>query len=208
MLCTRCGASCSRSRRRLDEPARATWYGPTRREYDLAIVGAGPAGLAAAVYAASDGLSTVIAEAEAPGEQAAHTSAIEDYFGLAESLSGAHLARLGGRQAERFGAELLILAAPSTAARSPTGATRSRANRRSRGHLRDRDGLAAPRGTRPRAADRPQRLLHRAALLTARQHRRALADFEAVHAELRLVAVDQPFTGERESRPKIWPARL
>ena len=95
----------ARSRRRLDEPARATWYGPTRREYDLAIVGAGPAGLAAAVYAVSDGLSTVIAEAGAPGEQAAHTSAIEDYFGLAESLSGAHLARLGGRQAERFGGE-------------------------------------------------------------------------------------------------------
>jgi thioredoxin reductase (NADPH) len=73
------------------------------------IVGAGPAGLAAAVYGASDGLSTAVAEADVPGGQASHTSLIENFFGFVEGIGGAELARLAGRQAERFGAELLIL---------------------------------------------------------------------------------------------------
>ena len=87
-------------------------YPPTRREYDLIVIGAGPAGLAAAVYAASDGLRTVVAERGAPGGQAGYTAQIENYFGLdplAEPMTGARLARIGGRQAEKFGAELLIL---------------------------------------------------------------------------------------------------
>ncbi len=87
-------------------------YPPTRSEYDLIIIGAGPAGLAAAVYAASDGLRTVVAERGAPGGQASYTARIENYFGLdplAEPMTGARLARIGGRQAELFGAELLIL---------------------------------------------------------------------------------------------------
>ena len=82
---------------------------PSRKHYDLAIVGAGPAGLAAAVYAASDGLSTVVIEADVPGGQASHTSMIENFFGFPDGIGGAELARLAGRQAERFGAELVLL---------------------------------------------------------------------------------------------------
>jgi thioredoxin reductase (NADPH) len=81
---------------------------PSRESYDVAIVGAGPAGLAAAVYAASDGLSTVVLERDLPGGQASHTSMIENFFGFPEGIGGAELARLAGRQAEGFGAELLI----------------------------------------------------------------------------------------------------
>jgi thioredoxin reductase (NADPH) len=82
---------------------------PARKHYELAVVGAGPAGLAAAVYAASDGLSTVVAESDVPGGQASHTSMIENFFGFPEGIGGAELARRAGRQAEQFGAELLIL---------------------------------------------------------------------------------------------------
>ena len=82
---------------------------PSRSSYDLAIVGAGPAGLAAAVYAASDGLRTVVFEGDVPGGQASHTSMIENFFGFPEGIGGAELARLAGRQAERFGAELVLL---------------------------------------------------------------------------------------------------
>jgi thioredoxin reductase (NADPH) len=82
---------------------------PSSREYDLAIVGAGPAGLAAAVYAASDGLSTVVLESDVPGGQASHTSLIENFFGFPGGIGGAELARLAGRQAESFGAELVFL---------------------------------------------------------------------------------------------------
>ena len=82
---------------------------PSRREYDLAIVGAGPAGLAAAVYAASDGLSTIVIERDVPGGQASHTSLIENFFGFPGGIGGAELARLAGRQAEGFGAELVFL---------------------------------------------------------------------------------------------------
>jgi thioredoxin reductase (NADPH) len=82
---------------------------PKHSHYDLLIVGAGPAGLAAAVYGASDGLSTAVAEEDVPGGQASHTSMIENFFGFVDGIGGAELARLAGRQAERFGAELLIL---------------------------------------------------------------------------------------------------
>jgi thioredoxin reductase (NADPH) len=82
---------------------------PLRSHYDLAIVGAGPAGLAAAVYAASDGLSTVVIERDVPGGQVSHTSLIENFFGFPEGIGGAELARLAGRQAEKFGAELIFL---------------------------------------------------------------------------------------------------
>lgn len=81
---------------------------PSRRHYDLAIIGAGPAGLAAAVYGASDGLSTVLIEEDVPGGQASHTALIENFFGFVEGIGGAELARLAGRQAERFGAELIL----------------------------------------------------------------------------------------------------
>jgi thioredoxin reductase (NADPH) len=82
---------------------------PDRKHYDLFIVGAGPAGLAAAVYGASDGLATAVAEADVPGGQASYTAAIENFFGFVEPIGGAELSRLAGRQAERFGAELLLL---------------------------------------------------------------------------------------------------
>jgi thioredoxin reductase (NADPH) len=81
---------------------------PSRSDYDIAIVGAGPAGLAAAVYAASDGLSTVVLERDVPGGQASHTSMIENFFGFPGGVGGAELARLAGRQAEGFGAELVF----------------------------------------------------------------------------------------------------
>ena len=75
--------------------------------YDLAIVGGGPAGLAAAVYGASEGLKTVIVEREAPGGQAGMSSRIENYLGFPSGLSGADLARRGVVQAQRFGVEIL-----------------------------------------------------------------------------------------------------
>ena len=75
--------------------------------YDLLIVGGGPAGLAAAVYGASEGLSTVMIEREAPGGQAGMSSRIENYLGFPSGLSGADLARRAVIQARRFGVEIL-----------------------------------------------------------------------------------------------------
>ena len=92
---------------------------PSRPEYDLTIVGAGPAGLAAAVNAASEGLRTVVAEAVAPGGQAGTTSMIENYLGFPNGISGSELATRATVQARRFGAELLL--ARTLAASRPTG---------------------------------------------------------------------------------------
>lgn len=75
--------------------------------YDLAIVGGGPAGLAAAVYGASEGLKTVMIEREAPGGQAGMSSRIENYLGFPSGLSGGDLARRAVVQAKRFGVEIL-----------------------------------------------------------------------------------------------------
>lgn len=75
--------------------------------YDLIIVGAGPAGLAAAVYGGSEGLSTVMIEKEATGGQAGTSSRIENYLGFPQGLTGADLARRATTQALRFGVELL-----------------------------------------------------------------------------------------------------
>src|SRR5579859_3730940 len=75
--------------------------------YDLVIVGGGPAGLAAAVYGASEGLKTVMIEREAPGGQAGMSSRIENYLGFPSGLSGADLARRAVTQARRFGVEIL-----------------------------------------------------------------------------------------------------
>ena len=76
--------------------------------YDLCIVGGGPAGLAAAVYAASEGLQTIVVEREAPGGQAALSAAIENYLGFPRGLSGADLTHRAVTQARRFGAEILL----------------------------------------------------------------------------------------------------
>jgi thioredoxin reductase (NADPH) len=81
---------------------------PAQSEYDLTIVGAGPAGLAAAVNAASEGLRTVVIEAVAPGGQAGTTSMIENYLGFPNGISGSELATRAVDQARRFGAELLL----------------------------------------------------------------------------------------------------
>jgi thioredoxin reductase (NADPH) len=94
---------------------------PRRQSYDLAIVGAGPAGLAAAVYAASDGLSTLLLEHDVPGGQASHTSLIENFFGFPDGIGGAELARQAGRQAERFGAEVLVLRGVTGSRQEPGG---------------------------------------------------------------------------------------
>jgi thioredoxin reductase (NADPH) len=75
--------------------------------YDLVIVGGGPAGLAAAVYGASEGLRTVMIEREAPGGQAGTSSRIENYLGFPVGLSGGDLARRAVTQAKRFGVEIL-----------------------------------------------------------------------------------------------------
>jgi thioredoxin reductase (NADPH) len=81
---------------------------PLLAEYDLAIVGAGPAGLAAAVYGASEGLRTVAIEALAPGGQAGTTSMIENYLGFPQGVSGGELATRATAQARRFGTEILL----------------------------------------------------------------------------------------------------
>jgi thioredoxin reductase (NADPH) len=75
--------------------------------YDLVIVGGGPAGLAGAVYAASEGLRTVLVERNAPGGQAGTSSRIENYLGFPGGISGSDLARRASTQARRFGAEIL-----------------------------------------------------------------------------------------------------
>src|SRR3954470_5501733 len=76
--------------------------------YDLCIVGAGPAGLAAAVYAASEGLRTVVVERDAPGGQAGQSAAIENYLGFPRGLSGEDLTHRAVAQAARFGAETVL----------------------------------------------------------------------------------------------------
>jgi len=85
------------------------WFvNPSRSEYDLAIYGAGPAGLSAAVYGASDGLKTVVVERGAVGGQAGSSSCIENYLGFSKGISGADLAERAREQACKFGAEILL----------------------------------------------------------------------------------------------------
>lgn len=85
------------------------WFrNPSRSEYDLAIYGAGPAGLSAAVYGASDGLKTVVVERSAVGGQAGTSPKIENYLGFPGGIGGADLAERAREQAVRFGAEILL----------------------------------------------------------------------------------------------------
>jgi thioredoxin reductase (NADPH) len=84
------------------------FHTPSRSEYDLAIYGAGPAGLSAAVYGASEGLKTVVIERWAVGGQAASSPKIENYLGFPGGVSGADLAERAREQAIRFGAEILL----------------------------------------------------------------------------------------------------
>ena len=80
----------------------------SRPFYDLVIAGGGPAGLASAVYAASEGLKTLLVEQDAPGGQAGTSSLIENYLGFPSGVTGADLAHRAATQARRFGAELLV----------------------------------------------------------------------------------------------------
>src|SRR6202030_4122527 len=84
------------------------FHDPRRSEYDLAIYGAGPAGLSAAVYGATEGLATVLVERSAVGGQAGSSSKIENYLGFPDGISGAELAERARDQACRFGAEILL----------------------------------------------------------------------------------------------------
>jgi thioredoxin reductase (NADPH) len=81
---------------------------PALAEYDTVIIGGGPAGLAAAVYGASEGLRTLMVESEAPGGQAGTSSRIENYLGFPTGVSGGELAGRALAQAKRFGAEILV----------------------------------------------------------------------------------------------------
>jgi thioredoxin reductase (NADPH) len=80
---------------------------PSLEMYELAVIGGGPAGLAAAVYGASEGLKTVLIEQAATGGQAGRSSRIENYLGFPTGISGAELTTLARQQAERFGAEVI-----------------------------------------------------------------------------------------------------
>jgi thioredoxin reductase (NADPH) len=104
---------------------------PAADFYDLVVVGAGPAGLGAAVYGASEGLRTVLVEQRATGGQAGQSSRIENYLGFPDGVSGAQLTERARRQALKFGAELL--SAREVVGLEPAGATRL---------LRFRDGTA------------------------------------------------------------------
>src|SRR5207237_887545 len=88
---------------------------------DLVIVGAGPAGLAAAVYGASEGLDVLIVEADAPGGQAGQSSSIENYLGFPTGVSGLDLAARATSQAVKFGAQIMVAknARGLTCARKP-----------------------------------------------------------------------------------------
>jgi thioredoxin reductase (NADPH) len=96
---------------------------PRHGLYDTVIIGGGPAGLAAAVYGASEGLRTVVIEREAPGGQAGTSSRIENYLGFPSGISGDELADRAHRQARRLGAEILMTR--QTVALDPTGPTLS-----------------------------------------------------------------------------------
>ncbi|HEX9170724.1 MAG TPA: FAD-dependent oxidoreductase, partial [Roseiarcus sp.] len=81
---------------------------PRFTDYDTVIIGGGPAGLAAAVYGASEGLRTIVVEREAPGGQAETSSRIENYLGFPSGISGSELASRAHRQAKRLGAEIIV----------------------------------------------------------------------------------------------------
>jgi len=98
---------------------------PASATYDLAIVGAGPAGLAAAVYGASEGLCTVLVEREAPGGQAGTSSRIENYLGFPTGVSGAELGLRALQQAQRFGAEIVVAREVTGLDADPAGSARA-----------------------------------------------------------------------------------
>ena len=137
---------------------------PDKELYDVVIVGAGPAGLTAAVYAASEGLDTVVVEHHAPGGQAGTSSRIENYPGFPDGVSGHDLAEAAFDQAVRFGAEFVIGCDFTSGDRRRRGQcarhTRQRCrgarSRRNRSH---RFALSPPRRGRCGRAPRCRRVL-------------------------------------------------
>ena len=92
---------------------------------DLVIVGAGPAGLAAAVYGASEGLDVLVLESNAPGGQAGSSSRIENYLGFPTGISGQELAGRAYAQAQKFGAQIMIAKGATAARLRPTAVCRA-----------------------------------------------------------------------------------
>src|SRR5690606_1224764 len=87
----------------------ATTLPPDERDFDLLVIGGGPAGLAAAVYAVSEGLTTLVVERESIGGQAGSSSLIRNYLGFSRGVSGAELAQRGYQQAWVFGAHFVLM---------------------------------------------------------------------------------------------------
>jgi thioredoxin reductase (NADPH) len=114
---------------------------PEHELYDVVIVGAGPAGLTAAVYAASEGLRTLVIERTAPGGQAGTSARIENYPGFPQGISGAELAAGSHQQALRFGAEILVGVDIDHAEPKPDGSIELFLS--GGGHLRGRSGVIA-----------------------------------------------------------------
>ena len=125
---------------------------PERDLYDVVIVGAGPAGLTAAVYAASEGLHTVVLERVAPGGQAGTSSRIENYPGFPQGVSGAELTDGAHQQALRFGAEILVGVEIIRAEPYPDGSFELSLS--GGGHFRARSGVIAT-GVAYRRLDAP-----------------------------------------------------
>jgi len=125
---------------------------PERELYDVVIVGAGPAGLTAAVYAASEGLRTVVLERVAPGGQAGTSARIENYPGFPQGISGAKLATGAHQQALRFGAEILVGVEIIRAEPKPDGSFELCLS--GGGHVRGRSGVIAT-GVAYRRLDAP-----------------------------------------------------
>ena len=139
---------------------------PRLAEYDTVVIGGGPAGLAAAVYGASEGLRTLVIEREAPGGQAGTSSRIENYLGFPSGISGDDLADRALRQAKRLGAEILITRRDIE--KIDTDTPRHSSRRRefasdADDHHRHRRELAAPGNRRLRQPDRQGDLLRRGA---------------------------------------------
>jgi thioredoxin reductase (NADPH) len=133
--------------------------------HDLVVVGAGPAGLAAAVYAASEGLDVVMVEKESPGGQAGSSSKIENYLGFPTGISGQALSGRAFAQAQKFGAHVLIAKDAAAGLGWSTGPTRSRlgtvaASSSLRGH-RKRRGIPQAGAEEPRRTSKGSRSITR-----------------------------------------------
>ena len=145
---------------------RLGWYrNPSKTEYDLAIYGAGPAGLSAAVYGSSEGLKTVLIERSVVGGQAGTSSKIENYLGFPDGISGADLAKRAREQACRFGTEILMLRegvrGEFDAGQRYWLPRRRYENCRARDHLRDRSEVPQAGPGQRRCLSRRWRLLRR-----------------------------------------------